>query len=137
MSSEYMNIPFDYNTGVKIVNEDLDGLTLAEQSYGNSWKKRGGVDSFMMLARKWDRIEHQVEKHGFNILTACMKDQRPEGILDDIRDLRRYLILVEQEVLQRNKAEHSNSKFPITEKDGIYDPPDQAGDPNRGYVDQG
>jgi len=87
---------------------DLDVVSLleAEKHYGDSWKKRGGVDSFMMLARKWDRIEHQVEKTDFNILEACTLDTRPEGIMDDIRDLRRYLILVENEMLPLK--EHPN-----------------------------
>ena len=54
----------------KIVLTDVDALEKAEESYGNSWRQRGGVGAFMMLARKWDRI--------------------------DIQDLRRYLLLVEE-----------------------------------------
>ena len=49
----------------------------------------------MMLARKWDRIENQVKNHGWDIFATVKKDTRPEGILDDIRDLRRYLLLVD------------------------------------------
>jgi hypothetical protein len=108
----------------EIVKEDVISLIEAESSYGDSWKKRGGVDSFMMLARKWDRIENQVEKHGFNILKAGMEDQRPEGIIDDIRDLRRYLLLVEQELLKRNRVDRPEEAS-------------QQGEPlAKGYVDQ-
>ena len=39
----------------KIAKQDAQKLHEAEQSYGDSWKKRGGVGAFMMLARKWDR----------------------------------------------------------------------------------
>ena len=81
-----------------LANEDVTGLHEAEQSYGDSWKKRGGVGAFMMLARKWDRLENQVTKVNYDIFLAIQQDTRPEGILDDIQDLRRYLLLVEAEV---------------------------------------
>ena len=81
-----------------LANEDVTGLHEAEQSYGDSWKKRGGVGAFMMLARKWDRLENQVTKVNYDIFQAIQQDTRPEGILDDIQDLRRYLLLVEAEV---------------------------------------
>ena len=73
-------------------------LEEAEQSYGDSWKQRGGVGAFMMLARKWDRLEKQVTEQGYDIFQAIAYDGREEGILDDIQDLRRYLFLVEAEV---------------------------------------
>ena len=83
----------------KIVQEDVEALQKAEQNYGDSWKKRGGVGAYMMLARKWDRIEKQVEElNGYDILKAGTTDTREEGIIDDIRDLRRYLLLVEQQI---------------------------------------
>lgn len=79
---------------------DRDVAVLAEKSkdYGDSWKKRGGVGAFMMLARKWDRLETQTQRYGWDVFRAIREDQRPEGILDDIRDLRRYLLLVEAEM---------------------------------------
>jgi len=81
----------------KLLESDLIGLTEAEKSYGNSWKKRGGVGAFMMLARKWDRIENQVKSHNYDVIKALQADVSETGILDDIRDLRRYLLLVESE----------------------------------------
>ena len=51
----------------EIVLEDVESLSYSQESYGDSWKKRGGVGAFMMLARKWDRIENQVKKHNFDI----------------------------------------------------------------------
>lgn len=80
----------------KIVLTDVDALEKAEESYGNSWRQRGGVGAFMMLARKWDRIENQVQAENYDIFSSYQKDTRPEGILDDIQDLRRYLLLVEE-----------------------------------------
>ena len=81
--------------------EDVDKLDIAEQSYGDSWKQRGGIGAFMMAARKWDRLEKQVTAHGYDIFKAMQADTRPEGILDDIRALRRYLFLIDAEICNR------------------------------------
>ncbi len=81
-----------------VAKDDVDALRLAEKSYGNSWKKRGGIGAFMMLARKIDRIEMQAKKAGYDIFEAVARDTRSEGLIDDIRDLRRYLMLVEAEL---------------------------------------
>ena len=78
---------------------DVEALVNAEKSYGNSWKKRGGMGAFMMLARKWDRIENQVKTHDYDVLKALQADGSETGILDDVRDLRRYLLLVESEIV--------------------------------------
>jgi len=75
----------------------------AEKSYGNSWKQRGGVGAFMMLARKWDRIENQTQREKYDIFQTIRIDNREEGVIDDIRDLRRYLLLVEAEMLGYDK----------------------------------
>lgn len=92
-----------------ITSDDVTGLIIAGVSYGDSWKKRGGVGAFMMLARKMDRIELQVSKQGYDIFKAMREDTRPEGIIDDIRDLRRYLLLVEEEMRFGDGAEASSS----------------------------
>ena len=83
--------------------EDWTSLDKAEQDYGDSWRKRGGIGAFMMLARKWDRIENQVVEKGWDIFKSIEQDIRPEGILDDIKDLRRYLLLVEAHMRTKDK----------------------------------
>ena len=83
--------------------EDWTSLDKAEQDYGDSWRKRGGVGAFMMLARKWDRIENQVVEKGWDIFKSIEQDIRPEGILDDIKDLRRYFLLVEAHMRTKDK----------------------------------
>lgn len=96
----------------QIADSDVAGLTKAQQSYGDSWIQRGGIGAFMMLARKWDRLEKRVSQYEWNenstiktekydIIGHAMNDERAEGIIDDIRDLRRYLLLVEAELLAR------------------------------------
>ena len=56
----------------KLAQEDAFKLEEAEKSYGDSWKKRGGVGAFMMLARKWDRIAQQnsMKNTGYDIFKA-------------------------------------------------------------------
>tara|TARA_R100001594_G_scaffold2709_3_gene10647 strand:- start:549 stop:851 length:303 start_codon:yes stop_codon:yes gene_type:complete len=87
----------------QIAHEDVQQLHEAEKSYGNSWKQRGGVGAFMMLARKWDRIENQTQREKYDIFQTIRIDSREEGVIDDIRDLRRYLLLVEAEMLGYDK----------------------------------
>lgn len=83
----------------EVVQKDVESLHVSEKSYGDSWKRRGGVGAYMMLARKIDRIENHVKKLGYDVFAAISSDMRPEGIIDDIRDLRRYLALVEAEMM--------------------------------------
>jgi len=106
-----------------IGDEDAEGLIKAQKSYGNSWKQRGGVGAFMMLARKWDRLENRVA-HGkppqddgwpvsqYDVFRHVLFDEDGgEGIIDDIRDLRRYLMLVEAELRARGfRAEHRDNQ---------------------------
>lgn len=86
-----------------VVDKDVAALVQAEKSYGDSWKKRGGIGAFMMLARKWDRLENYLAKaeKPYDIFEMIASDPREEGVLDDIHDLRRYLILVEAEMIAR------------------------------------
>ena len=84
-----------------IAQNDLTALQKAEKSYGDSWRRRGGVGAFMMLARKFDRIEHQSKKHKWDIFEAGEVYQGEAGLLDDIRDLRRYLLLTEEHILEQ------------------------------------
>jgi len=105
MRVESDKIEYNYSEMITIVEKvaqvDVTKLHKAEQSYGNSWKQRGGVGAFMMLARKWDRLEKQVNESNYDIFLAAEKDTRAEGILDDIQDLRRYLMLVEAEIIRK------------------------------------
>jgi hypothetical protein len=79
-----------------IANKDVDTLITKGEAYGRSWCNRGGVGAFMMLARKWDRIENLSREGGYDILKAGVVNKG--DLLDDIRDLRAYLLLVESEV---------------------------------------
>ena len=94
---------FDRTNFEDIVDDDVAELEEAYVSYGDSWRKRGGVGAFMMLARKWDRLENKVKEYDWDIFEAIDEDPRDEGILDDISDLRRYLLLVDEFINNREK----------------------------------
>jgi hypothetical protein len=111
-----------------IADEDVVGLKRAQLSYGNSWKQRGGVGAYMMLVRKSDRLENRVQRQGptvsrerlglpditaapYDLFGHVLVDPRAEGVIDDIRDLRRYLLLVEAELRARGfDATHRDNK---------------------------
>jgi hypothetical protein len=57
----------DFNFIDLLANSDVTALEEAQKSYGDSWRSRGGVGAFMMLARKWDRIENQVSSDNYDI----------------------------------------------------------------------
>ena len=101
-----------------VAQNDLEALKRAETSYGDSWKRRGGVGAYMMLARKFDRIEHQAEKHGWDIFEAGEVYVGEAGLLDDIRDLRRYLILVENEILENTRGVEEQEVYNESAEEG-------------------
>lgn len=80
---------------------DVERLNLAQKSYGDSWKKRGGIGAYMMLARKIDRLERQALDFDWDVFALLRRHPEANGPLDDIRDLRRYLMLVEAEAIRQ------------------------------------
>lgn len=102
----------------EVANDDVVGLKKVYESYGPSWKQRGGVGAFMMLARKWDRMEKRVRDHMWDIFQSIEQDPRAEGVIDDVRDLRRYLMLVESEMRARGTesalATHRDNQQTVT-----------------------
>jgi hypothetical protein len=95
----------------------------------------------MMLARKWDRLENMLEgsKPAYDLFAEI--EANPSGcdgtILAEIRDLRRYLLLVEAEMTARGTLEldllgNSEELFKAgTPDDGGHH--DAHGDPNLVY----
>lgn len=88
----------DFDHMERIGAADVAQLRVKNAGYGSSWKRRGGVGAFMMLARKWDRIEQSAKNNGWDIFEALFQDT--SDLADDIGDLRRYLLLVEDHVRQ-------------------------------------
>jgi hypothetical protein len=103
-----------------VAGSDVSGLKNSEKSYGNSWKLRGGVDTFHMLRRKWERIERRAATNiaataatagasQYDIFEHIAVDRGADGLIDDVRDLRRYLTLVEAEMIARKASNLADS----------------------------
>lgn len=101
-----------------IASADIAVLKAKEETYQGSWKKRGGVGAFMMLARKWDRLENMCQAEDWDIFKAIdsgMLSGEDGTALAEVQDLRRYLLLVEAEIRNNVKEHTSNAKV---HKDG-------------------
>src|SRR4249920_1338487 len=106
-----------------VANSDVSTLRRKESTYKGSWKKRGGVGAFMMLARKWDRLESIAENNTYDIFKALFESKDPGAdgqVLAEIRDLRCYLLLVEAEYLAHFGARNDvlAKQVPGTPEDG-------------------
>jgi len=80
---------------VKYVNDK-------DVQYGSSWRKRGGPGAFMVIARKWDRIEQACEKETakYDIFNVFKEEDRRETILDDCLDLVGYLLILVEHMIE-------------------------------------
>lgn len=132
---------FAYHRWIEPVqNEDFRELMRKDKSYGASWKKRGGIGAFMMSARVWDRMEEMVTKRGafgggdkdampydiFSWIIAENRDWnktidghryvgRDGSVLACVRDLRRYLTLLEAEMMEQEAIPRGTRKLPQEE----------------------
>lgn len=92
-----------------IADADVKSLSDAQKRYGDAWCKRGGISVFTKLADKWDKIQDYLTKppksdeafyNGpsfapYDVFGAVYETKAVNGVIDDIRDLRRYLMLIE------------------------------------------
>ena len=72
------------------------------KKYGESCLKRGYLGLYMMLARKWDRIELVMERSNYSLQNALSCNPPPDGLLDDINDLIVYLVILRSEISAKN-----------------------------------
>jgi len=84
---------------------DCDVLRRKESTYRGSWKRRGGRGAWHVFARCWDRLANVVEDAAYadDVFAAIevQADGRDGTPLAALRDLRRYLLLVEAEMVAR------------------------------------
>lgn len=87
----------------QVVADDVEGLIEAKREYGDSWRSRGGQGAYFTLVRPLDRLGVVVAKNHagappYDIFAHCLDNpvRGQEGLtLNAVRDLRRYLLLVE------------------------------------------
>lgn len=108
---------FDYHRHIPGVQAaDAAYVDRKDRQYDASWKRRGGVGAFFTIVRPWDRLESMLAvmqsttKNGvqaYDILDAIGSEglEGPDGsVVACVRDLRRYLLLVECEAMERHLA---------------------------------
>lgn len=100
----------------EVCDNDVEHIKSKEEKYKGSWKKRGGVGAFMMLARKWDRIENQTEECHYDIFKLCCEDRYFRE--NQVGDLRRYLLLVEAE-LRSMETNAEEPRWPLHERNAL------------------
>jgi len=85
---------------LQIADHDAKTVYKKNQEYGDSWCKRGGPQAFSVIWRKVDRIESILKQmdNGYDIFEAW--DVNPGDVRDDIRDLRAYLLLLEEYMIR-------------------------------------
>lgn len=94
-----------------IVKADLEYIRVKDTQYNASWKRRGGIGAFFTIARPWDRLEN-IARTAAGLEYAAPYDifgvidyeglEGPDGsLIACVRDLRRYLLLVEAEMQER------------------------------------
>jgi len=88
-----------------IAAADAARLQQKDVEYGGSWLKRGGVGAYFVMVRKIDRLETQAAKFGFDVFRALADTSSGESLVDTIRDLRGYLLLIEAEHEERTGRE--------------------------------
>lgn len=107
-----------------VAMQDQEQLASARSSYGDSWRKRGGAGAFMNLARKWDRLSLAAERNGWDVFKAVQEDTRSEGTIDDLRDLRHYLQLVEAHLRRSGSVpEQYVKETPLRDDDPVHPEP--------------
>lgn len=95
-----------------VASEDIGHLRMKEKTYKGSWKKSGGRSAWFMIKRKMDRLENMMQADPFESDLTMLKSEHDifekikhdtsgiDGtVLAEVRDLRRYLLLVESEIL--------------------------------------
>lgn len=95
--------------------------------YGDSCLSRGPVGLYMMLARKWDRLDKSGKEHNYDMDAAIVANPPPDGLIDDIDDLIVYLVIMRADWLARmNTTQYPgipNERLPNGVKKGMYVPP--------------
>lgn len=86
-----------------LADGDIEKLVNAQKSYGHSWISRGLRGAYFVMVRKIDRIENQMRQANFDLPAALSMFPGKDGIIDDIRDLRQYLLLIEAEIIAQKR----------------------------------
>jgi hypothetical protein len=129
---------FAYHDYLQVVaDEDVRFILEREKIYKGSWKKSGGRSAWFMLVRKMDRLQEmmKLKEHDDGSVPSPAEFKKehdifeqikfdPSGrdgtVLAEIRDLRRYLALVESEMMATGVVKDVEKNIPGTPYDGSH-----------------
>lgn len=94
-----------------IAKNDIAYVERKDAQYKASWKQRGGPGAFFTIVRPMDRLQSMAEgwKRSYDIFDMISYEglDGPDGsMIACVRDLRRYLLLVEAEMVERLQQKH-------------------------------
>ena len=97
----------------RIANLIAEFVNDKDRQYGSSWRKRGGAGAFMVIARKWDRIEQACERSNaqYDLFECFAEDIRNESIHDDVTDLIGYLLVLLEYMVDTNDIKICGQTF--------------------------
>jgi hypothetical protein len=91
-----------------IVQADVEYVRRKDAQYDASWKKRAGVGAFFTIVRPWDRFESISRSASYDVFKKIREEgmEGPDGsLIACVRDLRRYLLLIEAEMTEQLSTE--------------------------------
>lgn len=107
----------------QVFDRDTATLIAKDATYKGSWKKRGGRGAYFTLVRPWDRLVNMVQDGELDMFEIIQQEIDSGRFLEDgtlsasIADVRRYLALVESEMMLRKQfARGGSPPMPSPEK---------------------
>lgn len=91
-----------------IADADIKYLKIKDAQYEASWKRREGQGAFFTIVRPWDRLDAICKRNGYDLFSIIEREglEGPDGsVIACVRDLRRYLLLVEAEMMERAESQ--------------------------------
>lgn len=89
------SIKTDFKRMAQIANGLIAVAIEKDAAYGSSWCSRGGQGAFFQgVVRKWDRLETQLAKVGYDMFDMTVAEDTTESLDETLRDLVNYSLLV-------------------------------------------
>ena len=108
------SIKTDFKRMHEIAKELVAVAIEKDAAYGSSWAARGGQGAFFQgVVRKWDRLENQLSKVGYDMFDLSVAEDTSESFDETLRDLINYSLLV----LEKREALRAATIRPPT--DGV------------------
>lgn len=88
-----------------VTKQDLEGVLVGEEEYSRSWLRHGSVGAFFTMIRCMHRFDVLCSRPASNnieydVFQHCLDSIGDSGVLNSVRDARRYLLLLEAELIR-------------------------------------